>query len=46
LRAFVGAAFAAVRRVEISDAAAPENRANENARLLISMILLSIPNGL
>jgi hypothetical protein len=41
LRAFGGAAFAAMPRVEISEAAAPVSRAVEKVRLFI--IVMSIP---
>jgi hypothetical protein len=39
LRAFSGVAFAAMPRVEISEAAAPVSRAVEKVRLFIIMIL-------
>src|SRR6202007_79553 len=38
LRAFAGPAFAAVPRVEISEAAAPASRAVEKVRLFIIMV--------
>jgi hypothetical protein len=40
LRAFVGAGFAAMPRVEISEAAAPATMAAEKLRLFIIMICL------
>jgi hypothetical protein len=41
LLAFAGVEFAAMPRVEISEAAAPATRAAEKARLFIMMISLS-----